>query len=64
MNTTKKIVNKILGNKKIKLDKYSLSKKQYTWKCDECGQIVITSRDETPLPLRWKDGHVCKFKKQ
>jgi hypothetical protein len=31
-----------------------------TWICRACGQVVGTSGDR-PDPIRWSDGHVCRF---
>ena len=55
--------NKILGKD------VSRNKEQKVWTCydklpdgSECGHQVITESNEEPLPVKWKDGHVCNFK--
>jgi hypothetical protein len=32
-----------------------------TWQCDHCGYELTTRGGNRPLPVRWKDGHVCHF---
>jgi len=34
-----------------------------TWIC-ECGQETISKDPNGPTPLRWNDGHVCKFRSE
>lgn len=34
------------------------------WICFECGQEVLSPEGYPPLPLKWTDGHECKFIRQ
>ena len=31
------------------------------YECVSCGHVVLSSSPEGPAPIRWSDGHVCRF---
>jgi hypothetical protein len=33
----------------------------HNWKCHKCGHEITSRGGNRPLPIKWKDGHVCHF---
>jgi len=65
-----KVISNILGRgntihlekgKTMFIDRTAKNMEKNRWICQDCGTVVVSN--ENPQPLRWKDGHTCRYVK-